>query len=181
VNRNESYNDQRDIISNTSSLGHIASILLTLKMMVGEFQGAGYGGMQKFNVGNVCDGFPKSTRHLPSNSEWQRSLFQCSDGIYTVEARISVGGITGLANYVIVSTRRGWCCLHTCRLWASGLLFLVVLSSNSVNMADEDNAVRRREAANDDSSDKTEHDSNAKNGEAGDGSDQEKQNEGPAT
>jgi hypothetical protein len=73
-----------------------------------EVQGVGYGGMQKFNVGNVCDGFPKSTRHLPSNSESQRSLCQCSDGIYTVEARISVGGITGLANYVIVSTRRGW-------------------------------------------------------------------------
>jgi hypothetical protein len=48
-------------------------------------------------------------------------------------------------------------------------------------MSDESDAVRRREATNDDSSDKTEHDSNAKNGESGDGSDQEKQNEGPAT
>jgi hypothetical protein len=48
-------------------------------------------------------------------------------------------------------------------------------------MSTEDDAVRRREAANDDSSDRTERDSNAKNGEAGDGSDQEKQNEGPAT
>jgi hypothetical protein len=71
--------------------------------------------------------------------------------------------------------------LHTCRLLVSRLLLPAAHSSNLVNMADEGNSVRRREAANDDSSDKTEHDSNAKNGEAGDGSDQEKQNEGPAT
>jgi hypothetical protein len=137
--------------------------------------------MQKFNVGDVCDGFPKSTRHLPSNSESQRSLCRCSDGIYTVEARISVGGITGIANYVIVSTRRGWCSSHTCRLWASRLLLLSGSILELVNMSDEGDAVRRREATNDDSSDKTEHDSNAKNGEAGDSSDKEKQNEGPAT
>lgn len=55
------------------------------------------------------------------------------------------------------------------------------LANREPEEAAEGDATRRREAASDDSSDNTERDPNARDGEVKDGSDQEKQNNGPAT